>query len=59
MLKEKIEKYFDKYQELKVLFFFDPQGINEDDFNQLDVPGIKKIRFSNNSFELKIKKGCR
>lgn len=55
MLQEKIEKYFEKYRELKVLFFFDPGKQHEQEFNELELPDIKKVRFENNYFELKIK----
>ena len=55
MLKEKIEKYFEKYRELKVLFFFDPEKQHEQEFNELELPDVRKVRFENNYFELKIK----
>lgn len=54
MLQEKIEKYFEKYRELKVLFFFDPDKEHEQEFNQMELTEIKKVRFENNYFELKI-----
>src|SRR5664280_2897271 len=54
MLKEKIEKYFNKYPGLRILFFFDPEMNSEQDFNELELPGIIKVKFSNNSFNLKV-----
>src|ERR1035437_2289188 len=54
MLKEKIEKYFNKYPGLRILFFFDPEMSSEQDFNELELPGIIKVKFSNNSFNLKV-----
>lgn len=54
MLKEKIEKYFNKYSGLRVLFHFDPEMNSEQEFIELELTGIRKVKFSNNFFRLKV-----
>jgi len=53
MLKEKIEQYFEKYKDLRIIFFFDPDKENEQSFESLDIEGIRKVKYEGNSFYLK------
>lgn len=50
---EKIEKYFRQFPELRVLFFFDEQGENRAEVESLELKGIQKLYWHNNSFYLK------
>ncbi len=55
MIKEKIEKYFRQYPQLRVLFFFDPTGEFLQEVEALDLQDIRVERWQNNSFTLKTK----
>lgn len=55
MEKEKIESYFKKYADLRVLFFFDPMKEYEDAFQEIELKGIHKVRLVENYFDLKIR----
>ena len=55
MLKEKIEKYFQQFSGLRVLFFFDEKQEFGDEVDQLDLEGIRVVRWNNNNFFLKTK----
>ncbi len=52
-MKEKIEKYFRLYQQLRVLFFFDPEGENMLDIDLIELEGVRVVKFANNAFTLK------
>ena len=52
-MKEKIEKYFRQFPELRVLFFFDEPGEYRAEIEALDLPGIQKLYWSRNNFHLK------
>ena len=54
MLKERIEQYFQQYPQLRVLFFFDETKEYEDEFQTLELEGIRKVRFDNRNFYLKV-----
>lgn len=54
MLKERIEQYFQQYSQLQVLFFFDEKKEYEAEFNSLELDGIRKVRFENRNFYLKV-----
>ncbi len=54
MLKERIEQYFHQYPQLRVLFFFDEAKEYEDEFQTLELESIRKVRFDNRNFYLKV-----
>lgn len=54
MLKDKIDHYFTRYPDLKVLFLFDAGQEYKEDFLSLDVPDYRKAEYSNNDFFLKV-----
>lgn len=53
MLKEKIEKYFRQFPELRVLFFFDEHGEYRAEVEAMELPGIQKLYWNQNNFYLK------
>lgn len=55
MLKEKIQATFQKYPEIRVLFFFDPDGDSEEEVLQMEVTGFRVLSFENNPLDLKIR----
>lgn len=55
MLKEKIEKYFIQFPNLRVLFFFDAQGEQREEVGRLALEGIEKMYWDNNNFALKVR----
>lgn len=54
MLKAQIEQYFKQYPNLQVLFFFDETGEHSELFGQLELDGIRKLRFDGRNFYLKV-----
>src|SRR5664279_3107758 len=54
MLKDKVEHYFTRYPELKILFLFDNQKEYREDFLQLDLPDYRKAEYLQNDFFLKV-----
>ncbi len=50
---EKIESYFEKYPNLRVLMFFDPDGFKETDFDLLPPSHYRKVKYAQNPFYLK------
>lgn len=54
MLKDKIEHYFTRYPQLKILFLFDAGQEYREDFLQLDLPDYRKAEYNNNDFFLKV-----
>lgn len=53
-IKEKILKSFEKYPELKVLFFFDPEGEFLEEVSELHFDDIRIVKYQNNDFQLKL-----
>jgi len=53
MLKQKIEKYFQQFPDLRVLFFFDEQEEHRSEVEALDLPSIQKLYWNQNNFYLK------
>ena len=53
MLKEKIEKYFQQFPTLKVLFFFDDRKEREEEVDELEIKNIRIVKWANNDFYLK------
>lgn len=54
MLKDKIEHYFTRYPDLKILFLFDAGQEYREDFLQLDLPDYRKAEYNQNDFFLKV-----
>jgi hypothetical protein len=54
MLKDKIEHYFNRYPNLKILFLFDAGQEYREDFLQLDLPDYRKAEYNYNDFFLKV-----
>lgn len=54
-LKEKINEYFIKYPDLRILFFFDPDGESLEELEIMEIPNVKIIKYNNDDFQLKIK----
>lgn len=54
MLKDKIEHYFTRYPDLKVLFLFDAGQEYKEDYLALDLPHYRKAEYKNNDFFLKV-----
>ena len=54
MLKDKIEHYFTRYPNLKILFLFDAGQEYREEFLQLDLPDYRKAEYNNNDFFLKV-----
>ena len=52
-MKDKIEKYFKSHPQLRILFFFDPDGEYMLDVDLFELEGIRVIKFANNAFTLK------
>lgn len=52
-MKEKIEKYFRLYPQLRVLFFFDAEGEYMLEVDLMELEGIRIVKFANNAFTLK------
>ncbi len=52
-MREKIEKYFRLYQNLRVLFFFDPEGEYQFEIDSLEHENLRVVRYENNAFRLK------
>ncbi|MFN8353663.1 MAG: BREX-1 system phosphatase PglZ type A [Spirosomataceae bacterium] len=55
MIKDKIEKYFQQYPKLRVLFFFDESCEYETEVAALDLENIRVVKWHNNDFTLKTK----
>lgn len=55
MLKNKVEKYFEKSTGPRILFLFDPEGNFREEFESLELVTIRKIRFENDFFGIKRK----
>ncbi|WP_420378797.1 BREX-1 system phosphatase PglZ type A [Gilvibacter sp.] len=55
MLSEKIDSYFSKFPDLRVLFFFDPTKEYEQEVKELDLPDVQVVFWENNPFSLKVK----
>lgn len=55
MLAEKIDYYFNKYPELRVLFLFDAEGDYRFDFETMEMPERRKVIYGANDFYLKVK----
>lgn len=54
MLQEKILYYFDRYPTLRVLFLFDVEQGFKEDFEKLEIDGIRKAAYNKNDFFLKV-----
>jgi len=54
MLQEKILYYFERYPALRVLFLFDAEQAFKDDFESLEIEGIRKAAYNKNEFYLKV-----
>lgn len=54
MLQEKIITYFQRNPKLKVLFFFDPDGTNLSEVQELNLVGIRVKYFQNDWFNTKL-----
>lgn len=54
-MKERIEKYFSTNPDLRVLFFFDPEGEYLLEIELLELEGLRKVKYENNPFTLKTK----
>lgn len=54
MLKTRIEQYFRQYPNLRVLFLFDEPKEFEEQFEALELEGIRKVKFDNRNFYLKV-----
>lgn len=52
-MKDKVEKYFRQFPELRVLFFFDEQEEHRAEIETMELPGIQKLYWSQNNFYLK------
>jgi len=55
MFKEKIQQQFEKYPDLHILFYFDEEGVYENEIAKLELSGIRIVKFDNNAFNLKVK----
>ena len=55
MIKDKVESYFSRFPELRVLFFFDETREYEDEVKSLDLEDIHIEYWENNPFTLKCK----
>jgi len=55
MIKEKIESYFDRYPELKILFFFDENQEFLDEVKSLNMPNIHVEIYTEIAFTIKCK----
>lgn len=53
MIKEKIESYFNRFPELRVLFFFDEHKEYEEEVKALDLEQVTIVYWENNPFTLK------
>lgn len=54
MLQQRIEQYFDQFPTLHVLFFFDEEKEHEDAFNTMELQGIRKVKYDQRNFYLKV-----
>jgi hypothetical protein len=54
MTSEKIQHYFDKYPDLRVLFFFDPNRDYENSISLHLPEGIDFVKYTTNDFTLKL-----
>lgn len=54
MLQNKIISYFQRNPKLKVLFFFDPEGTNLSEVQELDLADIRVKHFQNDWFNAKL-----
>ena len=52
---KKIYQYFEKYPSLRVLFFFDADESQRNEFDGLELEGVRKLVYENNPFNLKVK----
>lgn len=55
MLQDKIKTYFDRNPQMKILFFFDPEGENEEEVKALNLDGVQVEYGRNDWFNLKVK----
>lgn len=55
MLQDKIKTYFDRNPQMKILFFFDPEGENEEDVKSINMEGVQVEYGRNDWFNLKVK----
>ena len=55
MLGDKIQQYFNRYPELRILFLFDATKDYRTDFDEIDLPDYRKLVYHNNDFELKVR----
>ena len=54
MLKERIEQYFDRHADLRILFFFDEGLEYQEEIESLDFDNVTVVKYENNSFRLKV-----
>jgi uncharacterized protein (TIGR02687 family) len=54
MLKEKVEQYFERYNDLRILFFFDEGLEYEKNVEELNPNGIQVLKYADNPFRLKV-----
>lgn len=54
MLSEKIHQTFQKYPQLRILFFFDPEKEFDVEFDSIELNGIRKVKATKNYFNLKV-----
>lgn len=55
MLQDKIKTYFDRNPQMKILFFFDPEGENQEEVKALNLDGFQMEYARNDWFNLKVK----
>ena len=55
MLKDKIEATFQKYPEVRVLFYFDPDGDSKEEVVQMEETPFRILQYANNPLDLKIR----
>jgi uncharacterized protein (TIGR02687 family) len=54
-LQDKINTYFERNLNLRILFFFDPEKEYLEEVRALNTPSIRIVEFENNWFNLKVK----
>jgi len=55
MIKEKVESYFQRFPELRILFFFDENKEYQEEVKALDLADIHTEYYTNNPFSIKCK----
>jgi uncharacterized protein (TIGR02687 family) len=55
MLQDKIKTYFNRNPQMKILFFFDPEGENEEEVKSINMEGVQVEYAQNDWFNLKVK----